>query len=218
MCCNCQSNFLDILKISQITPIYKKGPKIMCCNCPISLLSPFSKVFEKCLYSQHINYLNKKYLITGSQYGFRSIYSCFMAVSKISSETIKSIDDKKIACSVFLDLAKAFDTIDHEILFKKMELYGIRGITLQLFNSYLSNQKMFTLVNGISSKMNDVTCGIPQGCTLSPLLFRLYVNDLLSVTKFNVKLFANDTNLTMSHYKDKELQNNVNNELENIYL
>ena len=132
-----------------------------------------------------------------------------MAVSKISSKIIKSVDDKKITCSVFLDLAKAFNTGDHEILFKKMELYGIRGITLQLFNSYLSNRKMFTLVNGISSKMNDVTCGIPQGSTLGPLLFTLYVNNLPSVTKFNVKLFADDTNLTMSHSKDKELQNNV---------
>ena len=141
-----------------------------------------------------------------------------MAVSKISSEIIKSIDDRKITCSVFLDLAKAFDTVDHEILIKKMQLYGIRGITLQLFNSYLSNRKMFTLVNGISSRMNDVTCGIPQGSTLGPLLFTLYVNDLPSVTKFNVKLFADDTNLTMSHYKDKVLQNNVNNELENICM
>ena len=76
-----------------------------------------------------------------------------------------------------------------------MELHGIRGITLQLFNSYLSNQKMFTLVSGISSKMNDVTCQISQGSTLHPLLFTLYVNDLPSVTKFNVKLFADDTNL-----------------------
>ena len=140
-----------------------------------------------------------------------------MAVSKINSEIIKSIDDRKITCSVFRDLAKAFDTVDHEILFKKMELYGIRGIALQLFNSYLSNQKMFTLVNGISSKMNDVTCGIPQGSTLGSLLFTLYVHNLpYSVTKFNVKLFEDDTNLTMSHYKNKELQNNVNNELENI--
>ena len=73
---------------------------------------------------------------------------------------------------------------------------------------------MFTLVNGLSSKMNDVTCGIPQESTLGPLFFTLYVNDLPSATKFNVK--ADDTNLTMSHYKDKELQDNVNNELENI--
>ena len=79
-----------------------------------------------------------------------------------------------------------------------------------------SYRKMFTLVNGISSKMNDVTCGIPQTSTLRPLLFTLYVNDLPSETKVNVKLFADDTNLTMSHYKDKKLQNNVNNELENI--
>ena len=120
----------------------------------MSLLSPFSKIFEKCLYSQLINYLNKKNLITNSQYGFRSKYSYSMAVSKISSEIIKSVDDRKISCSVYLDLAKTFDAADHEILFKKMQLNGIRGITLQLFNSYLSNRKMFTLVNGISSKMN----------------------------------------------------------------
>ena len=87
-----------------------------------------------------------------------------------------------------------------------MELFGIYGITLQLFNSYLSNRKMFALVNGISSKMNDVTCGIPQGSTLGPLLFTsLYVNDLPSATKFNLRSFADDTNLTMSHYNNKEL-------------
>ena len=216
--CISKGVFPDILKISQLTPIYKKGPKNKCSNNyrPITLLSPFSKIFEKCLYSQLINFLNKKNLVTSSQYGFRSKYSYSMSVSKISSEIIKSIDNRKIACSIFLDLAKAFGTVDHEILFKKMEIHGIRGITLQLFNSYLSTRKMFMLVNGISSKMNDVTCGIPQGSTLDPLLFTLYVNDLPSVTKFNVKLFADDTNLTMSHCKDKELRNNVNNELENI--
>ena len=118
--CISKEIFPDILKISQITPIYKKGPKNICCNYrPISLVSSFSKIFEKCLYSQFINYLNKKNLITSSQYGFRSTYSCSMAVSKISSEIIKSIDDKKITCTVFLDLAKAFDTVNHEILFKK---------------------------------------------------------------------------------------------------
>ena len=82
-----------------------------------------------------MNYLNKKNLITSSQYGYRSKYSRSMAVFKISSEIIKSINDRKITCSVLFDLAKAFDTVDHEILFKKMELYGIRGMTLQLFNS-----------------------------------------------------------------------------------
>ena len=142
--CISKGIFPDILKISQITPVYKKGPKNMCRNYrPISLLSPFSKIFEKCLYSQLINYLNKKNLITSSQYDFRSKYSCSMAVSKFSSEIIKSTDDRKITCSVFLDFAKAFDTVNYEILFKKMELYGTRGITLQLFNSYLSNQNVY---------------------------------------------------------------------------
>ena len=95
--CISKGIFPDILKVSQITPIYKKDPKNMCCNYRlISLLSPFSKIFEKCLYSRFINYLNKKNLITSSQYGFRSKYSYSLAVSKISSEIIESIDDKKI--------------------------------------------------------------------------------------------------------------------------
>ena len=180
------------------------------------MLSPFSKIFEKCIYSQLIDYLNKKKLITNCQYGFRSNYSCSMAVSKISSEIIKNTDDKKTTCSIFLVLAKAFDTVDHEIPLNKLKLYGIRGLPLQLISSYLSNRKMFTVVSGVTSNNQNITCGVPQGSTLGPQLFTLYVNDLPLATNFDVKLFADDTNLTMSNYKVKDLQTNVNNELENI--
>ena len=139
-----------------------------------------------------------------------------MAVSKISSEIIKNTDDKKTTCSVFLDLTKAFDTVDHEILLNKLKLNGICGIPLQLISSYLSNHKMFTVVNGVTSNNQNITSGVPLGSTLGPLLFTLYVNDLPLATNFDVKLFADDPNLTMSNYKVKDLQKNVNNELENI--
>ena len=215
--CISEGSFTNILKLSQIILTHKKGPKNLCFNYrPISLLSPFSKIFEKCIYSQLIDYLNKKKLITNCEYGFRSNYSCSMAVSKISSEIIKNTDDKKTTCSIFLDLAKAFDTVDHEILLNKLKLYGIRGIPHQMISSYLSNRKMFTVVNGVTSNNQNITCGVPQGSTLGPLLFTLYVNDLPLATNFDVKLFADDTNLTMSNYNVKDLQTNVNNELENI--
>ena len=96
-----------------------------------------------------------------------------MAVSKISSEIIKNTDDKKTTCSIFLDLAKAFDTVDHEILLNKLKLYDISGIPLQLISSYLSNRKMFTVVNGVTLNNQNITRVVPQGSTLGPLLFTL---------------------------------------------
>ena len=104
----------------------------------------------------------------------------------------------KITCAIFLDLAKAFDTVDYVVLLQKLLTYGIRGIALDLFESYLNNRKHCTVVHGVSSGVENVTCGVPQGSTLGPLLFLLYMNDLPLNTNSKVNLFADDTNLIMS--------------------
>ena len=215
--CMTEGIFSDDLKIAQITPIFKKRSKALCGNYrPISVLSLFSKILEKYLHKQIFAYLLKNKLIAPHQYGFREGYSTSLALATVHNEIISNIDDKKITCTIFLDLAKASDTVDHFILINKLRRYGIRGSPLELLKSYLSNRKQFTVVNNVRSSFCNVTCGIPQVSTLGPLLFLLYINDLPLATKFNVKLFADDTNLTMRSNSVDELQNNVNLELTNV--
>jgi len=117
---------------------------------------------------------------------------------------------------MFLDLSKAFDSLDHKIPLKKLKKYGIRWLLLKLFQSYLSNRKQFTIVNDIPSTMHKITCGVPQGSTLGPLHFIIYTNDLPLATKLQVRLFADDTNVIATHDQKESLEKLVNNELQNI--
>ena len=113
-------------------------------------------------------------------------------------ETVNHLDNHKITCAIFLDLAKAFDTVDHSVVFQKLYMYGVLGIAFDFFKSYLCNRIHCTVVNGIPSSMENVTCRVSQGSTLGPLLFLLYMNDLPSAIKFKVNLYADDANLIMS--------------------
>ena len=119
---------------------------------------------------------------------------------------------------MFLDLKKAFVTVNHQIFLAKLEKYGIRGLPLQLLESYLNNrlQYTFTVVNNTKSKFNHVTCGVPQDSTLGPLLFLIYTNDMPLVSNFNTKLFANGTVLTLTNSCPRLLYKNVNSELVKI--
>ena len=111
---------------------------------------------------------------------------------------MNNFEKKNHTVSIFLDLSKGFDCVNHKILLKKLQHYGIRGPALDFFRSYLSNRKQYTLVNGVSSDLLTVLCGVPQGSVLGPLLFLLYTNDLANSTKFAVNLFADDTGLSLS--------------------
>ena len=126
------------------------------------------------------------------------------------------MDKKLITCSIFLDLRKAYDTINHTILIKKLEKYGIKGLPLQLLASYLTDRQQYTIVNQYKSKSRDVICGIPQGSTLDPFLFNIYINDLPLASNSTIHLFADDTNLTLSHSNVSTLQQNINDELVNV--
>ena len=125
-CCIQEGTYSNILKFAQIIPIYKKRDKEKCRNYrPISLLYPINKVFEKLIYNQLQNYLTKKDLLTSCQYGFRTRHSTSLAVSIICDNIEHHLNNCKITCAIFLDLAKAFDTVDHSVLVQKLYMYDV---------------------------------------------------------------------------------------------
>ena len=205
--CITKGIFPGLLKIAEVIPIYKKGPKEICSNySPILLLSPFTKLFEKCIHEQLSLFFESNQLFSPDQFGFLKKCSTSDAVLDIYTQLVDNLD-KLITCSVFLDLAKAYNTTDHKILLKKLEAYGIRGLPLQLMGSYLNKTKQFTVINHTKSNLMHILCGISQGLILRPLLFNIYTNDLPLASKSNIHLFANDTNLTCSHTNPKFIEN-----------
>ena len=147
------------------------------------------------------------------QYGFRKNSSTELAVTQIVDDVIDVMENSSIQCSVFLDLAKAFNTVNHDVLIYKLEKYGIRGPPLFLLNSFLHNRYQSTIVNNTRSNLKVVNCGVPQGSSLGPLLFLLYINDLPLCTNLKVTLFADDACLSFSHHNPVVLEQIVNSEL-----
>ena len=150
-----------------------------------------------------------------SQYGFRAHHSTSMALLDLYNKISYAIDDKKYAIGVFIDLKKAFDTIDHSILSKKLHHYGIRGVALRWFESYLNHRQQYVYLNHFSSEYNNVSCGVPQGSILGPLLFLLYVNDITNCSQLlHFILLADDTTLFYSNHSLTSLVTIVNVELQ----
>ena len=211
-----QGIFPSSLKLAKVTPIYKnKGDTTSCNNYrPISLLSIFSKLFEKCIYKRLYSYLEKNNLIYEKQFGFRKGYSTNHALISLI-ETIKSYLDKdNLVCGVFIDLQKAFDTVDHDILLYKIYHYGIRGEAYNWIKGFLTNRKQYVNISGFESSKQSITCGVPQGSTLGPLLFLLYINDLnRAFSKCVVHHFADDTNLIFASKKKETIETVMNHEL-----
>ena len=210
--------FPDLLKFAKITPLHKKESKLDFQNYrPISLLSIYSKIFEKLIYFRVYAYLVKYNLITSKQFGFRSNHSCNHAIISLTEHVKKLLDDGHVVCGVFVDLEKAFDTVHHEILCDKLNAYGLRGKVNDLFKSYLSNRKQFVSLNGFESSIEDITCGVPQGSTLGPLLFLLYINDFrLCLTDASSGHFADDTFIIYNSKKLKTIETVINYELKQV--
>ena len=206
------------LKLAKVLPIFKSKDKEDFCNYrPISLLPAISKVLEKIVYKRTYNFLHDNNILYQSQYGFREKHSTIQAVSQSVFETLKALDEKKSVLGVYLDLSKAFDTINHLILIRKLEFYGIRGLPLEWFKDYLRNRKQYVQYQNHNSDRHILEFGVPQGSVLGPLLFLIYINDLPSCLEFATSInFADDTTLFGSHTDLKHLHSLMNQDLNNL--
>ena len=217
-CCIQEGVFPKSLKIAEVVPIFKSGSKTLCNNYrPISLLSPFTKIVESYLYNEINDFLSKNKVLYNLQYGFREKSSTELAVSQITDDLSDSIEKGMINCCIFLDLAKAFNTVNHEILLHKLEYYGIRGITLELMKSFLSNRQQLTRINNHKSSAKLINSGVPQGSILGPLLFLRYINDIAYTSDMKVRLYADDACLSLEHRDPIILEQKTNYELKKIY-
>ena len=166
-------------KYARLAPIFKGDLKSETENYrPISVLSTLARVFERLIYNQLSNYFESNGYLTKCQYGFRKFHSTVTAILKNSNDWLLNMDNGSINGMVLFDLKKAFDTIDHEILLSKLASYGILESEHKWFKSYLTSRKHCCILEGERSFIEEVTCGIPQGSCLGPLLFLIYINQL----------------------------------------
>ena len=193
----------DKLKLAKVVPIHKKNDIYHPGNYrPISLLSVFNKLLEKLMFYRIYSFLEKFNILFEHQFGFRQKYSTVLALIEITDNIKENLDNGNCVIGTYLDLTKAFDTVNHQILLKKLDYYGIRGVPNTWFKSYLNQRKQVTYVNNTYSNICNITTGVPQGSVLGPLLFLIYVNDIATCVKnCKLRLFADDTNLFVSGKK-----------------
>ena len=208
-----QGIFPDAMKLTEVIPLYKGKDQDQIVNYrPISLLITISKVLEKLIYVQVYQYIDKNKILFNSQYGFRNKHSCEQALIELTGEIIQAKEQNLKSTALFLDLSKAFDTLDHEILLSKLKRYGIRGVCNNWFQSYLSGRSLKANVRTsehtvTASEKFVINYGTARGSCLGPLLFILFTNDIQTLPLFSsIILFADNTTLLSSAQNDKLLR------------
>ena len=213
-------SFPDKFKLARVTAIFKKGDETNCSNYrPISSLPIFSKIIEKLVVIQLMEYNNLNSILSENQFGFQRNISTSDAVISLTEYLYQGLDNRDHNVNILIDLAKAFDTVDIPILLMKLKYYGIRGVELEWFRCYLENRRQFVSVNGVQSSISSISYGIPQGSVLGPILFLFYINDLPKVicNSSKLTLFADDTTISISHQDQSVLISESNSQLEKIH-
>ena len=210
--------FPQRLKIAKVIPIYKNKENNSFENYrPIALLPTFSKIIERLMYNRLYKYVKINNILNPAQYGFQNKRSTEHAILELKNRVINYLAKKHHCIGIFIDLSKAFDTLNHSILLEKLYSLGIRGIPHRWFSSYLKDRSQFVEYLSSRSEVRNVSCGVPQGSILGPLLFLLYVNDITSVcNECDPILFADDTTLIFHNTNYESLYRAANRELNYI--
>lgn len=194
-----------------IIPIYKKGSKAKAENYrPVSLTSHLIKMFERIIRVRLVKFIEENNLITKEQYGFRSGRSCMSQLLHHYENLINILEESGNADVLYLDMSKAFDKVDHQILLRKLKAFGIEGKVHQWLTAFLQNREQIVMVDGLKSNSEKVLSGVPQGTVLGPLLFILYINDIVKVIRNSyIMIFADDSKLikAINSLEDRELFN-----------
>ncbi len=191
----------DQLKIAKVVPIYKASDNTSLNNYrPISLLPSFSKLLEKIMFDKVMGFLKTHNILYRHQYGFRPKHSTIHPIIHFLNHCAEANNEEhsEYTLAIFCDLSKAFDVINHKILLHKLNRYGVRGVVNSWFRNYLTDRKQFVEFQETQSSLLNITCGVPQGSILGPLLYLLYVNDILYSCDNNILSFADDTTLFVS--------------------
>lgn len=208
------------LKVAKVIPIYKSSHQDQLKNYrPISLLPAFSKIFERVMYNKLMSFLNTKNLLYKHQYGFRSKHSTIHPILHLINNCAErnNKNPSEFTLSIFCDLSKAFDVISHDILFRKLNHLGIRGIANDWLVNYLSHRFQYVDIEGEKSDLEEIICGVPQGSILGPLLYLIYVNDISVSTSEKVLSFADDTSVYLSHHDLPTLYRQSNTAINDVF-
>ena len=197
--------------------MYKNGDSDQLGNYrPISLSTSLSKIFERIIFNRTTSFLKRNNAITPTQFGFRHNHSTLHPILDLITSCLDNIHHKQYSALVFLDIKKAFDSVSHEKLIKKLDHYGIRGIANCMLSSYLDNRKQYVSFDNINSSTKNIECEVPQGSILGPLLFLIYINDLPNCLKTDPRFFADDTALLIDGKNFADVESVTNSELSHI--
>ena len=209
--------FPNASKVSKLKPIFKKGKKLDPSNYrPISLLPLISKILGKVAHDQANKFLSANKILYNYQSGFRTNHPTNLCLSFLTDKNLKGFDEGLLTRMILIDLQKAFETINHEILLKKLEAIGFSDQCIRWFRSYLYERLFSIEIENQLSDFGKVSCGVPQGSILRPLLFLIYVNDMPQAVKSNLFLYADDSCLMYQHKDVSEIEEQLNKDFENV--